>query len=76
MHEPYYPHLALADLCTALEREYGLEPDNHQSQQRGAASRAADMERHAGVESLVGWIKRECLEEIKAAQSWTELHQV
>ena len=34
------------------------------------------MERHAGVESLVGWIKRECLEEIKAAQSWKELHQV
>ncbi|QKQ47069.1 TraI/MobA(P) family conjugative relaxase [Achromobacter denitrificans] len=76
MHEPYYPHLALADLCTALEREYGLEPDNHQSHQRGAASRAADMERHAGVDSLVGWIKRECLEEIKAAQSWAELHQV
>mgnify|MGYP000947906789 FL=1 len=69
-------HLALADLCTALEREYGLEPDNHQSHQRGAASRAADMERHAGVDSLVGWIKRECLEEIKAAQSWVELHQV
>lgn len=76
MHEPYYPHLVLADLCTTLEREYGLEPDNHQSHQRGAASRAADMESHAGVESLVGWIKRECLEEIKAAQSWTELHQV
>lgn len=76
MHEPYYPHLALADLCTALEREYGLEPDNHQSHQRGAASRAADMEHHAGVESLVGWIKRECLEEIKAAQSWSVLHQV
>lgn len=76
MHEPYYPHLALADLCTTLEREYGLQPDNHQSHQRGAASKAADMERHAGVESLVGWIKRECLEEIKAAQSWAELHQV
>lgn len=76
MNEPYYPHLVLADLCTALEREYGLEPDNHQSRQRGAASRAADMERHAGVDSLVGWIKRECLEEIKAAQSWAELHQV
>lgn len=76
MHEPYYPHLALADLCTALEREYGLEPDNHLPRQREAASRAADMERHAGVESLVGWIKRECLEEIKAAQSWAELHQV
>ncbi|WP_424624711.1 TraI/MobA(P) family conjugative relaxase [Achromobacter marplatensis] len=76
MHEPYYPHLVLADLCTALERECGLEPDNHHSRQRGAASRAADMERHAGVESLVGWIKRECLGEIKSAQSWKELHQI
>ena len=34
------------------------------------------MERHAGVESLVGWIKRECLDEIKGAQSWQELYQV
>ncbi len=76
IHEPYYPHLALADLCETLERDYGLEADNHRPQQRGAASRAADMERHAGVESLVGWIKRECLDDIKAAQSWTELHQV
>lgn len=76
MHEPYYPHLALGELCATLERDYGLEVDNHQAHQRGAASRAADMERHAGVESLVGWIKRECLDEIRAASTWTELHQV
>jgi len=76
MHEPYYSHRALAELCTALERDYGLEPDNHEARRRGAESRAADMERHAGVESLVGWIKRECLGEIKGAQSWQELHQV
>ncbi|MBV6831326.1 TraI/MobA(P) family conjugative relaxase [Xanthomonas euvesicatoria] len=76
MHEPYYSHRALAELCTALERDYGLERDNHEPRQRGAEGRAADMERHAGVESLVGWIKRECLEEIKGAQSWQELHQV
>lgn len=76
MHEPYYSHRALAELCTALERDYGLERDNHEPRQRGAEGRAADMERHAGVESLVGWIKRECLDEIKGAQSWQELHQV
>ena len=76
MHEPYYSHRALAELCTTLERDYGLEPDNHEPRQRGAEGRAADMERHAGVESLVGWIKRECLDEIKGAQSWQELHQV
>ena len=76
MHEPYYSHRALAELCTALERDYGLERDNHEPRQRGAEGRAADMEQHAGVESLVGWIKRECLDEIKGAQSWQELHQV
>lgn len=76
MHEPYYPHRALAELCTALERDYGLERDNHEPRKRGAEGRAADMERHAGVESLVGWIKRECLDEIKGAASWAELHQV
>lgn len=75
MHEPYYPHRALAELCTVLERDYGLEPDNHQSRKRGAEGRATDMERHAGIESLIGWIKRECLDEIREAQSWAELHQ-
>ncbi|WP_029213048.1 TraI/MobA(P) family conjugative relaxase [Xanthomonas phaseoli] len=76
MHEPYYSHRALAELCTALERDYGLEKDNHEPRQRGAEGKAADMERHAGVESLVGWIKRECLDDIRGAQSWQELHQV
>ena len=76
IHEPYYPHRTLAELCEVLERNYNLERDNHIPNQRGAAARAADMERHAGVESLVGWIKRECLEEIRGATSWAELHQV
>lgn len=76
MHEPYYSHRALADLCETLERDYGLERDNHEPRQRGAAARAGDLEQHAGVESLVGWIKRECLDEIKGAASWAELHQV
>ncbi|HFR8143234.1 TPA: TraI/MobA(P) family conjugative relaxase [Salmonella enterica] len=76
IHEPYYPHRALAALCTTLEHDYGLERDNHEPRRRGAESRAADMERHAGVESLIGWIKRECFSEIQAAQSWEELHRV
>lgn len=76
MHEPYYPHKALADLCELLERDFGLQQDNHMPRRRGAESRAADMEHHAGIESLIGWIKRECMDEIKAANSWGELHQV
>ncbi|ALM53396.1 TraI/MobA(P) family conjugative relaxase [Halomonas huangheensis] len=76
IHEPYYPHQTLAELCEVMERDYGLQQDNHMPRRRGAEARATDMERHAGIESLIGWIKRECLDDIKTAQSWAELHQV
>src|SRR5690606_34658922 len=36
---------------------------------------AQDMERAAGIESLLGWIKRECLTQLQKAQSWPELHE-
>jgi hypothetical protein len=73
---PYNDYKTLAQLCEKMERDYGLEPDNHRAQKRGAENRAQDMERHAGIESLLGWIKRECLGQIQDAQSWAELHQV
>ena len=76
IHNPYYDHPKLGQLCTALEQEHGLAPDNHCPRQRGAACRAADMERHGGLESLLGWIRRTCQEQILAARSWIDLHQV
>lgn len=76
IHEPYYPHRALAELCSVLEGDYGLQPDNHELRRRGAEARAADMERHSGIESLVGWIKRECAADIRGAQSWSDLHEI
>lgn len=76
MHEPFQSYRTLAELCATLERDYGLEKDNHQSRRSVAEGRAADMERHAGLESLVGWVRRECLEEMRGARSWIALHQV
>jgi hypothetical protein len=76
IHNPYYDHPKLGQLCTALEQEHGLAPDNHCPRQRGAACRAADMERHGGLESLLGWIRRMCQDQILAARSWINLHQV
>src|SRR5574340_1065337 len=76
MHEPFQSYRTLAELCTTLECDYGLEKDNHQSRRSVAEGRAADMERHAGIESLVSWVRRECLEEMRGAGSWVELHQV
>jgi hypothetical protein len=33
------------------------------------------MEHAAGMESLLGWIRRKCLEELKAAENWQALHR-
>jgi hypothetical protein len=66
----------LGKLCEKLEQEYGLTRVNHQPLKMGSENRANDMEHHAGVESLLGWIKRECLEQLQAATSWADLHRV
>jgi hypothetical protein len=76
IHNPYNDHKTLGRLCTALELQYGLERDNHSAVRVGSENRALDMEHHAGVESLLSWIKRECLEQLLAATSWSELHRV
>ena len=76
MHEPFQAYRTMAEIAAKLEEEYGLQRVNHESRRSLAEGRAGDMEQHSGIESLVGWIKRECLDEIKGAQSWQELHQV
>ena len=64
-----------ARLCAQLEAEYGLEKDNHIPKKTVGETRAADMENAAGLESLIGWIRREFLHEILTAKSWAELHR-
>lgn len=76
IHEPYYSHRTLSELCALLEKEFELQADNHEPRRSNAAGRARDMEQHSGVESLLGWIQRECLQTMNKATSWTELHQV
>nr|WP_322075505.1 TraI/MobA(P) family conjugative relaxase [Burkholderia cenocepacia] len=76
IHEPYRDYHTLGKMSEKLEIEYGLQRVNHVARKSLSESRAADMEYHAGVESLLGWIKRECADQIKGAQSWAELHEV
>lgn len=76
MHEPFRAYRTLALLCASIETDFGLEHDNHQARQHGAHSRASDMEHAAGMESLLGWIRRECLPQLQQAESWRSLHQV
>ena len=76
LHEPYKAYRAFGELCDSLEDVFHLERDHHQVRKTGGENRASDMERQAGTESLIGWMQRECLHELRAAQSWSALHQV
>ena len=76
IHNPYCDHKTLGVLCVTLEAKHGLIHDNHQPANRGAQSQALSMEHAGGIESLLGWIRRECLTEIRAAGNWQEFHAV
>lgn len=71
IHNPYFDYAKIAGLCEQLESEFNLAHDNHQR-----TNRHIDMEAKAGVESLLGWIRRECLDDIKQADTWKVLHQL
>jgi len=76
MHEPFQAYRTLGELSALLEIEHGLQRVNHEARRSLSESRATDMERHTGTESLVGWIKRECIDAIHSANSWPALHRV
>jgi hypothetical protein len=75
-HEPYFDKKNLGVLCQALEKDYNLAADNHIARMTPGEAKAQDMEKSAGIESLIGWIKRGCLPELLAASSWDELHKI
>ncbi|HDS7253961.1 TPA: relaxase/mobilization nuclease domain-containing protein [Escherichia coli] len=75
IHTPYNDYKTRSAVCLALEKEFGLESDNHRPSKTRSENNASDMERHSGRESFLGWIKRECAEQLKSAASWQELHQ-
>lgn len=75
IHNPYCDYKALGAVCQRLEQAHGLAITNHETLARGARSMAIDMEHAAGVESLLGWIQRECLTELRQAQDWSGLHE-
>lgn len=76
LHEPYNAYRAFGELCDSLEETFHLERDQHQVRKASGENRASDMERHAGTESLIGWMQRNCQDDLRSTQSWAELHQV
>lgn len=76
IQEPYNAYHIIGTLCDELEVEFGLQRVNHRPGKGGSENRTDDMERHTAVESLLGWIKRECAQQIQEATSWSALHRV
>ncbi len=76
IHNPYYDYKKVAKLCEQIEQEYGLTKVNHETVSDKASRVAQEIEVRTGVESLLGWIKREALTEIKGAENWQNLHEV
>lgn len=76
LHEPYLAYKKLGDIATLLEVEHGLQRINHIPNKVGSENRADDMEHHSGIGSLLNWIKSECMEQLKAANSWSQFHEV
>jgi hypothetical protein len=76
IHNPYYDYIKVAKLCEQIEQEYGLTKVNHKTVKDQASRVAQEIETRTGVESLLSWIKRGILSEIKRANNWQDLHQV
>jgi len=76
IHNSYYDYIKVAKLCEQIEQEYGLTTVNHETVSDKASRVAQEIETRTGVESLLGWIKREALTEIKLADNWQDLHQI
>lgn len=74
--EPYNDYKILRDAAKEAEKKYGLKADNHEVKTNANETAAKKMEYFADMESLIGWVQRNCLEDMKSARSWEELHAV
>ncbi|MDR8093139.1 AAA family ATPase [Burkholderia gladioli] len=78
IHEPHRDYQIRDAMCAKLEKEFGLQRIERKGRggKTGSEAKADDMEKIAGVESMLGWIKRGCMPQMQAAQSWSEMHAV
>ena len=66
----------MARACTELEKAFGLAADNHIPRAQARPTVAINMERAGDMESLIGWIQRNCLTEMKEAGNWDAFGKV
>ncbi len=77
IHDPHRDFKILATACAELEKTLQLREDNHEKTGKTEGERqAGDMEAMTGQESLLSYVKRECLPGMREAESWDALHEV
>lgn len=74
LHEPYRAYKKLADIAVQLEHDFCLQKTNHMPRKTASQNRADDMEHHAGIESLLHWVQRHCLDALQQANNWSDVH--
>lgn len=75
LHEPYLAYKTLGSMCSVLEKEHGLQIVNHASKKTLSEGKAQDMEQHSGIESMISWMRRECVPGLMEAKSWDDFNQ-
>ena len=76
IHNPYRDWKELGKECERLEKSLYLAADNHTPTGRTETERRArDIEALTGEQSLLSWIRQECLPALKAADSWEAFHR-
>jgi len=76
IHDPLRDYQILARTCIELEQEYGLKPDNHIAKNSVNHAFVKNIEAKTGLKSLLTYIEQNCLDELKNATNWQELHQI
>jgi hypothetical protein len=76
IHNPYRDWKSLAGECEKLEKALYLAADNHTPTGKSETERrACDIEALTGEQSLLSWIRRECVPALKEAKSWEAFHR-
>jgi Relaxase/Mobilisation nuclease domain len=74
VHEPYYDHYRLSELCQRLEIKHGLKVDNHAESKKTRASRKLDTDEllRDGITPLNEWLKEKITSD--ELSCWEDLH--
>ena len=76
IHNPYRDWKDLGRECEKLEKSLYLAADNHTPTGKSETERRArDIEAMTGEQSLLSWIRQECLPALKAADTWEAFHR-